>query len=337
MRIKTFIKFLRHGHIDVALVFKRENIRALTGIDCDDACLEVTPESVALYTDFRYWAMVRRLAPDMNLRDIRKLGEGAISRASRVGFEGSIPYSSYARILKLSNDAEFKDVEKKILELRAVKTPAEIAMIAKAERLTLNIWREGSKLFRPGMSEIGMARILKKFMIERADAEAFETIVCIGENAAECHHVPDGTVWDGVKPVLVDLGVRLGGVCSDLTRNLVPAGASREYRRIYSIVKKANREAIAAARPGIAADRLDKIARDIIADAGYGECFGHSLGHGVGYEIHEAPTLSRRNHTMLAPGMVVTIEPGIYLEGEAGVRIEDLVVITENGCKVLSR
>ena len=174
-------------------------------------------------------------------------------------------------------------------------------------------------------------------MIERADAEAFETIVCIGENAAECHHVPDGTVWDGVKPVLVDLGVRLGGVCSDLTRNLVPAGASREYRRIYSIVKKANREAIAAARPGIAADRLDKIARDIIADAGYGECFGHSLGHGVGYEIHEAPMLSRRNHTTLAPGMVVTIEPGIYLEGEAGVRIEDLVVITENGCKVLSR
>lgn len=337
MRIKTFIKFLRHGHIDVALVFKRENIRALTGIDCDDACLEVTPESVALYTDFRYWAMVRRLAPDMDLRDIRKLGEGAISRASRVGFEGSIPYSSYARILKLSNDAEFKDVEKKILELRAVKTPAEIAMIAKAERLTLNIWREGSKLFRPGMSEIGMARILKKLMIERADAEAFETIVCIGENAAECHHVPDGTVWDGVKPVLVDLGVRLGGVCSDLTRNLVPAGASREYRRIHSIVKKANREAIAAARPGIAADRLDKIARDIIADAGYGECFGHSLGHGVGYEIHEAPTLSRRNHTTLAPGMVVTIEPGIYLEGEAGVRIEDLVVITENGCKVLSR
>lgn len=337
MRIKTFIKFLRHGHIDVALVFKRENIRALTGIDCDDACLEVTPESVALYTDFRYWAMVRRLAPDMDLRDIRKLGEGAISRASRVGFEGSIPYSSYVRILKLSNDAEFKDVEKKILELRAVKTPAEIAMIAKAERLTLNIWREGSKLFRPGMSEIGMARILKKLMIERADAEAFETIVCIGENAAECHHVPDGTVWDGVKPVLVDLGVRLGGVCSDLTRNLVPAGASREYRRIHSIVKKANREAIAAARPGIAADRLDKIARDIIADAGYGECFGHSLGHGVGYEIHEAPTLSRRNHTTLAPGMVVTIEPGIYLEGEAGVRIEDLVVITENGCKVLSR
>lgn len=337
MRIKSFIKFLRHGHIDVALVFKRENIRALIGFDCDDACLEVTPESVALYTDFRYWAMVRRIAPDMDMRDIRKLGEGAISRASRVGFEGSIPYSTYARILKLSNDAEFKDVEKKILELRAVKTPAEIAMIAKAERLTLNIWREGSKLFRPGMSEIGMARILKKLMIERADAEAFETIVCIGENAAECHHVPDGTVWDGVKPVLVDLGVRLGGVCSDLTRNLVPAGASREYRRIYSIVKKANREAIAAARPGIAADRLDKIARDIIADAGYGECFGHSLGHGVGYEIHEAPTLSRRNHTTLAPGMVVTIEPGIYLEGEAGVRIEDLVVITENGCKVLSR
>jgi len=162
-------------------------------------------------------------------------------------------------------------------------------------------------------------------------------------------------VWNGREPVLVDMGVRLDGVCSDLTRNYVPGSIppnpakpskpsklskppkpSKLYLRVYSLVLKANEAAIAAARPGMSVKALDNVARSVISKGGFGKCFGHSLGHGVGYEVHEAPAVSRKGKMVLEPGMVLTIEPGIYLEGNLGVRIEDLVLITENGCEVLS-
>ena len=131
------------------------------------------------------------------------------------------------------------------------------------------------------------------------------------------------------------MGVKLDGVCSDMTRCV--RGRGEEYRDIYSIVLEANRAAIAAARPGMTSGALDKVARDIIRKAGYGKAFGHSLGHGVGYEIHEEPTARAKSKTVLEPGMFVTIEPGIYLEGKLGVRIEDLVLITPDGCEVITR
>jgi Xaa-Pro dipeptidase len=186
------------------------------------------------------------------------------------------------------------------------------------------------------MTERQMAAAIKHLMIERGDGEAFETIVCVGANAAECHHVPDGTVWNGREPVLVDMGVKLDGFCSDLTRNLVPKPVRALYRKVYALVEEANRAAISAVRPWVAVADLDRVARGIIRKGGFGKCFGHALGHGVGYEIHEAPAVSGRDKTVLKPGMVVTIEPGIYLEGNLGVRIEDLVLVTEDGCEVLS-
>ena len=197
------------------------------------------------------------------------------------------------------------------------------------------------------MAERQMAAVIRKMMIDRGEGEAFATIVCVGRNAAECHHEPDDTVWNGREPVLVDIGVKLDGVCSDLTRNLVPgfrdpsgratrAKPYRLYRQVYELVLEANLAAIAAARPGLTGRQLDKVARDVIAKGGFGRCFGHSLGHGVGYEIHEPPTASKRSETVLKPGMVLTIEPGVYLEDNLGVRIEDLILITETGCEVLS-
>jgi Xaa-Pro aminopeptidase len=144
-------------------------------------------------------------------------------------------------------------------------------------------------------------------------------------------------VWNGREPVLVDMGVRLNGYCSDLTRNLVPKSVRGLYRRVYALVEEANRAAIAAVKPGMTAAKLDKVARDIIKKGGFGRCFGHSLGHGVGYEIHEAPTVSAKSTAVIEPGMIFTVEPGIYLEGNLGVRIEDMVLVTEDGCEVLSR
>jgi Xaa-Pro aminopeptidase len=324
--LKRLAKRLR---LDQVMVFSEPNIRALAQVDCDSACLTAD----AVYTDFRYAPMFRRLVPELKVRDIRRLKPSG----RRIGYEGSIAHSRFMQLKNLSPRSNFIDVESELKSLRMVKTPQEILALKAAEKLNVEIWNEASGRFAAGMTERDMARIIKLLMVERGDGEAFDTIVSIGANAAECHHVPDDTRWDGRKPVLVDMGVKLNGFCSDLTRNIRPARMQGLYRRVYELVEKANAAAIAAVRPGVAVSAVDKVARDIIRKGGFGNAFGHALGHGVGYEIHEAPALSRRDPTVLSPGMVVTIEPGIYLEGNLGVRIEDMVVVTEDGCEVISR
>jgi len=328
MRLEELKSIARRRKLDQVLVRNEANIRALTGIECDNAIL--TAER--FYTDFRYVPMVHRMAPSLKVGDIRKF----VPKGRRIGYESTISHAAFETLRKKASRAKFVDIAEDLSKLRAVKTPDEILAIRAAEALACEIWNESSAQFRAGMTELEMARIIRKKMIERGEGEAFETIVCVGANAAECHHRPDDTVWNGKEPVLVDMGVKLGGVCSDLTRNLVPKRPRPLYRKIYDLVKAANEAAIAAARPGITGKALDKVARDIIRKGGFGKCFGHSLGHGVGYEIHEAPTASTKSDMVLCPGMMVTIEPGIYLEGNLGVRIEDLVLITEDGCEVLS-
>ena len=221
--------------------------------------------------------------------------------------------------------------------MRAVKTTREIDAIREAAALNDRIWREVSAKFKPGMTERDMAREIKLAMVRLGDGEAFATIVCIGRTAAECHHVPGDTEWNGKDPILVDMGVKLHGYCSDMTRCIKPARESAAYRKVYDAVLEANRLAMAAAKPGMTGRELDAVARRHLLRCGFGKAFGHALGHGVGFEVHEAPAVSKKSKSVLEPGMIVTIEPGVYLEGNLGVRIEDLVVITENGCEALSR
>ena len=375
MRTEELKKIARRRRLDIVLVADQANIRALTGINCDNAVLKVerlkgckverlkgcrvSRFQVELFTDFRYVPMVHRVAPKMKCRDIKNLGKREEGRGKRIGYEASISHARYLEWQKKFSKAKFVDVSKDLAAIRAVKTPDEIAALRAAEKLDCEIWETACGRFRAGMTERQMARIIRKLMIEKGEGEAFDTIVCVGKNAAECHHEPDDTVWNGREPVLVDMGVKLGGVCSDLTRNLIPLRkgrgrkvevdkgrfrcqpltstyASSLYRKVYSLVLKANLAAIAAAKPGMTGKRLDRVARDVIKEGGFGKCFGHSLGHGVGYEIHESPYASKKGKMVLKPGMLVTIEPGIYLEDNLGVRIEDLVLITETGCEVLS-
>lgn len=345
MRTNELEAIARRLRLDSILVADPANIRALTGINCDNAILQTFQTSQAfqtcLYTDFRYVPMVHRVAPKLKCRDIKRFGasrrEAGTSRPRRIGYEPSIPHSRFLSWQKLFPRAEFVDVSGEVAAIRAVKTADEIAGLRAAESLNCELWETARALFRAGMTEREMARIIRRLMAERGDGEAFDTIVCVGRNAAECHHEPDDTVWNGREPVLVDMGVKLNGFCSDLTRNVVPKRPRPLYRQVYDLVLAANRAAVAAARPGITGRQLDKVARDVIRKGGFGRCFGHSLGHGVGYEVHESPYASPRSETVLRPGMLVTIEPGVYLEGNLGVRIEDLVLITADGCEVLSR
>ena len=360
MRTEELERLAKRRKLDLVLVADQANIRAFTGINCDNAVLKVSKFlgckvsefRVELFTDFRYIPMVHRVAPKLTCRDIRQLGRRHSCRrmSGRIGYESSISHARFLEWQKKFPKAKFVDISKDLAAIRAVKTPDEIAALRAAEKLNCEIWEAARGRFKAGMTERQMARIIQRLMIERGEGEAFATIVCIGKNAAECHHEPDDTVWNGREPVLVDMGVKLGGVCSDLTRNLVPgfldcsrissvsrtARPSRLYKRVYQLVLEANLAAIAAAKPGMTGRALDKVARDVIKKGGFGKCFGHSLGHGVGYEIHEAPCASKKGKMALKPGMLVTIEPGIYLEDNLGVRIEDLVLITETGCEVLS-
>lgn len=332
-RIEEIEQVVRRRRLDELLVITEPNILALTGVKCDNAVLTVGRET-CFYTDFRYTAAVRRTLPGVKVRDIRRLELAG----NRIGYESAISKARFDQLVKLApRKAKFVDIAGDLAVLRAVKTPEELERLRAAERLNCEIWAEASRLFRTGMTEREMARLIQRLMIERGEGEAFDTIVCVGANAAECHHEPDDTVWNGREPVLVDMGVKFGGVCSDLTRNIVPKRPSVSYRRAFRLVQEAHDAAIAAAGPGMTAAALDKVARDIIRKGGFGSCFGHSLGHGVGVEIHEAPTVSKRNReTVLKPGMVVTIEPGIYLEGNLGIRIEDMIVITSTGCELIS-
>lgn len=316
------------------LVCDPANVKAFAGVDCDNAVVTLD----AFYTDFRYIPMARRLVKGLAVRDISHLREAAPRSGAgmRIGFELLIPHSRYLSLAKLFPRAKFVDVSKQLGELRAVKSDAEISALRAAAKLNRAIWEEARSRFSAGMTERDMARIIQVLMAGRGDGEAFPTIVCIGKNAAECHHEPDGTVWDGREPVLVDMGVRLGGVCSDMTRNILSRRPSPRYRQAYDLVRRAHDAAIAAARPGMTAKSLDKVARDIIRNGGLGRRFGHSLGHGVGYEIHEAPTISKKCDTVLREGMIFTIEPGVYIEGDFGIRIEDTVLLTTSGCEILT-
>ena len=338
MRIEELEKLAKRRKLDRVLVMTQANVRAFTGVNCDNAVVEVEGRTT-FYTDFRYVPMVHRVAPGLKVKDLRRLGRTRDARREtcRIGYEASIPHVQFLAWQKLFPKATFVDVSKDLAAIRAVKTPDEVAALRAAETLNCEIWGCARGRFKAGMTEKQMARVIQKLMIERGDGEAFATIVCVGKNAAECHHEPDDTVWNGREPVLVDMGVKLNGFCSDLTRNLTGAARpSSLYRKIYALVLEANLAAIAAAKPGITGRQLDKVARDVIRKGGFGKCFGHSLGHGVGYEIHEAPYAAKRDDTVLKPGMLVTIEPGVYLEDNLGVRIEDLVLITEDGCEVLS-
>lgn len=349
MRSEAVEKLMKTRKLDTLVVCGEANLQALLGFSCDNGVLVVSSDGQSrtgnresgtgnrrsiFFTDFRYAPEARRKCRGLAVKDIKHLD---LAGGLRIGYEGFVPHTRYLHFERLAPKAKFVDVAQNLLAIRAVKTPDEIARLRASERLDCDIYEDAVKCFRPGMTERQMAAVIKTMMIERGEGEAFETIVCVGKNAAECHHVPDDTVWNGRESVLIDMGVKLDGYCSDLTRNILPKRMSSTYRRVYDLVRAAHDAAIAAAKPGVSGRELDKVARDVIRNGGFGKCFGHSLGHGVGLEIHEAPNASAKSVWILKPGMVVTIEPGIYLEGNLGVRIEDLILITEDGCEVLSR
>lgn len=222
-------------------------------------------------------------------------------------------------------------------KLREIKTPQEITFLTRAARLTDQVFEQARSKIKPGMTELEAALLFQELFVKvGAAGQAFPPIVAAGQNTSVPHHLTSAYRIKKNDPVLVDFGLKVNGYCSDLTRMIFLGKPTPDQQKIYALVRLALETALAQIKPGMTGHQADRIARDVIKKQGYGRNFLHSLGHSVGLQIHDGFRLGPKSKTVLRPGMVFTIEPGIYLPGEFGIRLEDLVVLEKNGARLLS-
>jgi Xaa-Pro aminopeptidase len=345
-RRKKFRALVRQARADALLVTNFTNVTYLTGFTGEDSYLLATLDGEVLVTDPRYTTQVDEECPGLKL-EIREPGVTmlqGVSRAvkganiERLGIEGSSATVSFQQSLaKELPHLKLVVTENLVERLRIVKDKDEID----ATRIACQLARRAFDVVRasltPDMTELDVAAELE-YRARRFGAKSlsFPAIVAVGPRAALPHARPTSRRLSDDDFTLIDWGVNAGLYMSDLTRIIVTGRISPKLRKIYGVVLKAQLAAIDAIRPGLTGEQVDRVARRIITRAGFGKAFGHGLGHGTGLEIHEAPRLAVGQKTKLRPGMIVTVEPGIYVPGWGGVRIEDDVLVTRTGHEVLS-
>jgi Xaa-Pro aminopeptidase len=335
---------LRERELDALLVADPANLRWLTGFTGSNGAAVVGPGVRRFLTDFRYLTQARdevdgawgdaEIATDL----LARLAEGGLPR--RVGFaDDHLTVKEHGRLRELAGDeVELVAAGGLVEELRLVKEPEEVDAVRAAARIADEAFRE-VVLERgiAGRTERDVALDLEFAMRRRgADGPSFPPIVAAGAHGALPHAQPRDVEIPADTLVVIDWGAQTGGYASDCTRTVATGAVDPRDRAVYDLVLRAQLEALAAVRPGPTGREVDAVARGIIDGAGHAEHFGHGLGHGVGLEVHEGPRLSKQGDTALAAGQIVTVEPGVYVPGQVGVRIEDLVVITEGGNEVLS-
>lgn len=327
--------------LDQLLVTDLTNVRYLSGFTGTNATLLVGATEAALLTDFRYLDQAGEQAPGWEIVDTgseprERLAERA---GRRIGFDdANMTVASFGGLKKkLPSTAEMIAAGGAVEKLRAVKDEAEIAEITSAAAIADSIYATLAEDGLVGRTEEDVAWRIEVLARERgAEGLSFPPIVAAGSHGALPHAEPRDVTIDAGRLVVLDLGVKVGGYCSDCTRTFATGPVSESEREVYEIVLKAQQTALDAIRAGMTGQAADSVARESIQAEGHGDQFGHSLGHGVGLEVHEAPTLSSRSENVLEAGNVVTVEPGIYIPGEFGVRIEDLVAVEADGLRVLS-
>jgi Xaa-Pro aminopeptidase len=335
---------LAERELDLLLVTNLTNVRYLTGFTGSNA-LAVVGEGVRRFvTDFRYVEQARTQVCDFDREQaptefLRALATGWPAGTLRVGFEDDdVTVRRHAKLRELLPERiELVPAGGVVEAARLVKETAEIERIHAAATLADEVYAWLRETGIVGRTERDVATALEHRMRELgAEGPSFASIVASGERGALPHAAPADVPIARGTLVTLDIGARLDGYCSDCTRTWATGELPDDLAEAYALVRHAQEEAVAAVRPGPSGREVDAVARDIIAAAGHGEHFGHGLGHGVGLEIHEGPRLARTADAELAAGHVVTVEPGVYLPGRGGVRIEDLVVVTEDGHEVLS-
>ena len=343
-RLARLRALLRRDGLTALLVTSLPNVRYLTGFSGSAGALLVDRRGATFMTDFRYRLQAAREVKSCRFQEQSGHLAGTVAkvmgrRSDRtLAFESShLTVALHRQLARALPGVKLLPTEGKVESLRVVKDRVEIALLRRAIGVTGSAYLAAARLLA-GRREESVARALEADLGRLgAEGPAFPPIVAAGKRAALPHAIPGKGKIGKKDLVILDFGARCAGYHSDVSRTRLPGGGSARARRLYRIVAEAQRRAIAAVAPGVRARDVDGAARAVITEAGYGDCFGHGTGHGVGLEVHERPSISPRSGEVLTPGMVFTVEPGIYVENFGGVRIEDMVLVTASGCEIMSR
>lgn len=348
-RIDKLRQSLEEKQVEAILISQPDNRYYLSGFDGSAGILLITQQHNILATDFRYIEQAKKQAARFELfhttGEMEKWMPELFSRLSvkKLGFEADhISFSMHQRLESILKNCKpetsLLPLDGLVESIRAIKEPQEIELIEKAVAITDAAMDYIIGYIQPGMKELEIAWELEKCLRQKGSRSvAFDLIVAAGPNSAMPHAMPSERKVRPGEPVLIDIGARYQGYVSDLSRTIYLGEADDTFKKLYEIVIKAQQVAIGGIRGGMSGIAADSLAREVIKKAGYAEQFGHSLGHGIGLEIHEMPSLSQNSKDNLADNMVFTIEPGIYLPGWGGVRVEDTVVLENGRIRVLSK
>lgn len=345
--MERYQKLFDYINTDCALITSDVNRRYFTGMKSSDGIVLAFPDKLYLLIDFRYIEKARATVKNAEVIELSSIGKQITELlkkhdAHTMSIESETmtikSLNIYKHFVKEVNIDDSDNLSNAIGRLRSVKDDYEISCIRKAQEIAEKSLDQLIPFICAGKTEREVALELNRLMFANgAEDLSFETIVLSGSNTSMPHGVPsDKKICNG-EFVLMDFGAVWNGYHSDMTRTICVGEPDDEMKKVYNIVLDAQNKALQYAKAGISGKELDKIARDVICQAGYGKCFGHSLGHGVGMEIHEKPNASSGSDTIFEKNNVVTIEPGIYITGKFGVRIEDFVILTENGCDNLTK
>jgi len=338
-------KILSEKQLDAVILSGADNIRYLSGYCGDTGLLFLSENRRVVMTDFRYIFQVKAEAPECDVIDIGKDGyAAAIAKlveeegCKRIGYEAEHLFCAAMEEWKeKSPSVEFINVEEELGDIRIIKNAYEIEQLRQAEHIGDLVFAEILDYLKPGVTELEIAARLEFAMkMHGASGNSFDPIVASGINSSMPHAVPSNKMLEKGDFVTLDFGCKYNGYCSDMTRTVVIGKASEKQKEIYGIVLEAQQAVLQQVKPGMIGRDIDAIARNIINTAGYEGYFGHGLGHGTGLNIHESPRASAKYDKPVTAGMTLTIEPGIYIKDFGGVRIEDMIVFTEDGYENLT-
>jgi Xaa-Pro aminopeptidase len=347
-RLRKLRTFIAQKELDALLISQLENLRYLSGFT---GCgwLLISERNAILAVDFLYVEQAKLESPSFEITQIKQelhdwlLGLVFDLGWHKLGFEANtISYDNYHKlrqaIASKQVNLELVPTTGMIEQLRSIKEPQELMSIRKAVELADAVFEEAKAIIRPGLTEKEIAWEIEKSLRHKgSEGVPFEIIVASGPNSALPHARPRDKAICSDGPVLIDMGARIDGYCSDFSRTLFLGRANTTFQEIHGVVLEAQATAMEGVKSGMEASQADRLARRVIEQAGYGDAFGHGLGHGVGLTIHEFPRLGLNSFDLLADGMVFTMEPGIYIARQGGVRIEDMVVLENGKARVLTR
>ena len=348
-RLKIFREnvFEKNKAIEGFLVSNYTNLTYLSGFDGEGLAL-ITKKDNILITDARYTEQAQKESPDFKIITEKLKQKNARIEAlnkiikkknlKKIAFESShLSYNDFKKYSDSFESVEFVPFENIIEQMRMIKGKEEIIKIKKASQIATEALKEVLEMIKPGIRELDIANELSYTMRKKgAHKEAFDIIVVSGERSSLIHGKPSEKKFAEGELIIIDMGANYQNYNSDITRTIVLGKENEKQKEMFSIILEAQEKALEFLKPGLKCSEVDFVARDLIEEKGYGKYFGHELGHGVGLDIHELPRVSFSDETVLLPGMVITIEPGIYLPETGGVRIEDSVLITEEGYETLT-